>query len=188
MSDDVFANLLPQIPAPFDPIRAQRTLAALGEGPDGCEPRGRARAVLEAMFGNSPFLARAALRERAFLRDLIVRSPQAALETAEAMARAASDAGDMNSAMTSLRCAKRQAAMAIALADIAGLWDVGAVTQALTRFADICVGSALRFARRIEHPGSTLPAHRYLASSVDDASQDILAEFAAAATSAWEER
>jgi glutamate-ammonia-ligase adenylyltransferase len=148
MSDNIFANRSPKIPALFDPIRAQRTLAALGEGPEGYEPPAPARAVLEAMFGNSPYLARLALREHALLRELIAQGPRMALNAAEAMARAASDANDMASAMTTLRRAKRQAALAIALADIAGLWDLGAVTRGLTGFADFCVGGALRFLLR----------------------------------------
>ena len=53
MSDNIFANRSPKIPALFDPIRAQRTLAALGEGPEGYEPPAPARAVLEAMRGRA---------------------------------------------------------------------------------------------------------------------------------------
>ena len=50
--------------------------------------------------------------------------------------------------MAALRTAKRRAALAIALADIAGVWDVDEVTRALTRFADACVQGALRFLLR----------------------------------------
>jgi glutamate-ammonia-ligase adenylyltransferase len=142
------ANPTEHLPKPFDPARAARTLAALAEGADGFEPPPDARALLEAMFGNSPFLARLALRERAFLRELIAQGPDAALDAAEAMARAAAEAKDTTSAMTVLRRAKRQAALAIALADIAGLWDFEAVTRALTGFADVCVSAALRFLLR----------------------------------------
>ena len=47
-----------------------------------------------------------------------------------------------------LRVAKRQAALAIALADIAGLWDLDKVTRELTFFADACVKGAFRFMLR----------------------------------------
>ncbi len=47
------------------------------------------------------------------------------------------------------------------------------------------VGGVLRFARRIEHPGSTLPARAYLSSSLEEAQDEIVAEFAAVATEAW---
>ena len=48
--------------------------------------------------------------------------------------------------MAVLRSAKRRAALAIALADIAGVWTLDEVTRALTDFADACVKGALRFA------------------------------------------
>ncbi len=47
--------------------------------------------------------------------------------------------------MARLRAAKRRAALAIALADIAGIWTLDDVTWALTAFADACVKGALRF-------------------------------------------
>ena len=47
--------------------------------------------------------------------------------------------------MRQLRIAKRQAALAIALADIAGVYPLERVTERLTRFADACVKGALRF-------------------------------------------
>ncbi|HZQ40070.1 MAG TPA: bifunctional [glutamine synthetase] adenylyltransferase/[glutamine synthetase]-adenylyl-L-tyrosine phosphorylase, partial [Rhizomicrobium sp.] len=47
--------------------------------------------------------------------------------------------------MAALRRGKRQAALAIAMADIAGWWPLEQVTGALTRFADAAVKSALRF-------------------------------------------
>jgi len=50
--------------------------------------------------------------------------------------------------MASLRLAKRRAALAIAMADIAGHWDLERVTRALTEFADACVKGALRFMLR----------------------------------------
>ena len=56
--------------------------------------------------------------------------------------------------MRALRRAKREAALLIALADLGGVWDVVATTEALTRFADAAVGAgaalpaAARGARR----------------------------------------
>jgi phage gpG-like protein len=47
------------------------------------------------------------------------------------------------------------------------------------------VGGVLRFARRVEHPGSTIPAHAYLASSLEDSRDEIVAELSNAATEAW---
>ena len=49
-----------------------------------------------------------------------------------------------------LRRAKHEAALLIALADLGGVWDVVATTEALTRFADAAVGAAVRFLLRRE--------------------------------------
>jgi phage gpG-like protein len=57
-------------------------------------------------------------------------------------------------------------------------------TQALA----FLVGGVLRFARRVEHPGSTLPARAYLSSSLAESRDEIVAEFASAATQAWTNR
>jgi glutamate-ammonia-ligase adenylyltransferase len=134
------------LPNPFDPARAARTLAALAE--NGFDPPLERRALLDAMFGNSPFLARLALRERAFLGDLLTQGPEAMRAACEAAAWATADARDMTTAMAGLRRAKRQAALTVAMADIAGLWDLDEVTDALTRLADAAVGGSLRFLLR----------------------------------------
>ncbi|OJU14266.1 MAG: glutamine-synthetase adenylyltransferase, partial [Alphaproteobacteria bacterium 64-11] len=68
----------------------------------------------------------------------------AAIQHAHGAARAQDEA----EAMTLLRVARRRAALAIAMADISGAWDVNQVTAELTRFADACVGAALRFMLR----------------------------------------
>ncbi|HTW36829.1 MAG TPA: bifunctional [glutamine synthetase] adenylyltransferase/[glutamine synthetase]-adenylyl-L-tyrosine phosphorylase [Rhizomicrobium sp.] len=143
---DAFAGFDHPLPRPFDPARAERTLAALAA--EGFTPPPRARAVFAATFGNSPFLARLALREPATLAEIVDAGPHAALERAQAVLRAAEHAEDDVAAMTILRRAKRQVALIVALADVAGLWDVGAVTRALSLFADAAIGAALRFLLR----------------------------------------
>ena len=45
--------------------------------------------------------------------------------------------------MRALRRAKRESALLVALADVGGVWDVVAATEALTRFADAAVSAAL---------------------------------------------
>ena len=138
MADDFAAH--GTLPAPFDPARAKRALAELGfEPPEG------ARAVFAAAFGNSPYLARSAARERDFLRELAAFGPEKLLARIEAEARAIASAETLAIAMSGLRAAKRQAALAIALADIGGLWPLEKVTRALSDFADAAVSGALRF-------------------------------------------
>ena len=48
------------------------------------------------------------------------------------------------------------------------------------------VGATLRFARRVEHPGSTLPARGYLSTSLEEARDEIVAGLTAAVTEAWD--
>lgn len=48
-------------------------------------------------------------------------------------------------------------------------------------------GGAMRFARRLEHPGSVIPERSYLRSSLDEMSDEILAALAATPTEAWED-
>jgi len=134
------------LPRPFDRARAERAFATLED--DGIALGPEPRAILEAVFGNSPYLTRLALRERALLGRLFLEGPQAMFQEAMANAHAASEATDQNDAMAILRRAKRQAALAIALADISGLWNVDRVTLALSEFADAGVKGALRFLLR----------------------------------------
>jgi phage gpG-like protein len=47
------------------------------------------------------------------------------------------------------------------------------------------VGGVLRFARRVEHPGSVIPERSYLHSSLDDMQDEIVAALAEAAAEAW---
>jgi phage gpG-like protein len=47
-------------------------------------------------------------------------------------------------------------------------------------------GGAQVFARRVEHPGSLIPARSYLRSSLDDMRDEIVAALAEAVTETWE--
>ncbi len=136
---------MPRVPPlPFDPARAARTLEALAEK-GFASPDAPARQLLEGAFGNSGYLARLALRDHETLAQYFSEGPRAILESAAGQALAAAEAEDEAKAMLALRVAKRQTALAVALADIAGDWDLDAVTAALSGFADAAVRGALRF-------------------------------------------
>jgi glutamate-ammonia-ligase adenylyltransferase len=137
-----------KIPAPFDAARAERILAALAEGEDGFVPPPAQAEVLAGAFGNSPFLSRLALRDRAFLRSALTRPPQSVLEEIGAELRSIPAGSEIGIAMQVLRRAKREAALTIALADIGGVWGLQEVTHALSNFADACIGASLRFLLR----------------------------------------
>jgi len=139
-------------PAPFDPARAARVKEALAEqGFASDEP------LLDAVFGNSAFLGRLALRETGALGEYFAAGPETVLNAAILLARAVARAASEAQAMKELRTAKRRAALAIALADIAGTWDVNRVTAELTRFADACVSGALRFLLTAEAARAGVP-------------------------------
>jgi glutamate-ammonia-ligase adenylyltransferase len=137
-------------PDAFDPERVARVKAALAEqGFASEEP------LLDAVFGNSPFLGRLAQREPGALAEYFAAGPQTVVNAAMLLAEAAAHAGSEAQAMKELRTARRRAALAIAMADIEGRWEVEKVTAELTRFADACVRGALRFllATQAAHSG-----------------------------------
>ena len=100
-------------------------------------------ALLDALFGNSPYLAETALQNPTFMTDLWRDGPDAvvtrlAAELAEARA-AARDGAKPDAVAATLRRLKRQQALAIAVADIAGVWPLEKITGALSAFADGCL-------------------------------------------------
>jgi glutamate-ammonia-ligase adenylyltransferase len=110
-----------------------RTLA---DEPDG-------RALLEALFANSPFLGDSALADMAGLRDLLERGPDAVLADQIARVQREADTDDLDTCMRVLRQCRRRTALGAALADITGTWDLDQVTRALSDFADSAVDTAL---------------------------------------------
>jgi [glutamine synthetase] adenylyltransferase / [glutamine synthetase]-adenylyl-L-tyrosine phosphorylase len=94
--------------------------------------------LLAALFGNSPFLTHSALREPDLLRRLVQQGADATF--AEVLAGLNRDlagaTADRASLMHILRIAKRRVALIVAIADIAGWWDLAQVTGALSDFAD----------------------------------------------------
>jgi glutamate-ammonia-ligase adenylyltransferase len=134
-------------PLPFEPARAARILEALAER--GFSPPGAAaRVLLEGAFGNSPYLGRLALREPDILRAFFAEGAAAIAARATDAALGVSQAADEAEAMRTLRIAKRQLALGVALADIEGRWSLLEVTGALSDFADAAVRGALRFLLR----------------------------------------
>jgi glutamate-ammonia-ligase adenylyltransferase len=147
-------------PAPADPAQAIRGLERWNEAdhpnPDlGVFARSLieyppGKAMLESVFGNSPFLTQCCLREVAFLRSILERGPDATFaELLDALNQQCRDADgdaamDTASLMRALRVAKRRAALLIGLADIADRWPLGRVTAALSELADVTLAVAIR--------------------------------------------
>jgi glutamate-ammonia-ligase adenylyltransferase len=98
-----------------------------------------ARDLLAGTAGCSGYLNGLMRREADWLREALARPPEATL-AAVLDAIAAGPAEDL---AANLRTAKRRAALLIALADLGGVWDLAAVTGALTDLADRAVQAAL---------------------------------------------
>jgi [glutamine synthetase] adenylyltransferase / [glutamine synthetase]-adenylyl-L-tyrosine phosphorylase len=76
---------------------------------------------------------------------LVTSDPDKALAMLFAEAkRATNTARSQDALMRTLRRAKAEAALLIALADIGGVWPVARVTRALTELADLALGAAVR--------------------------------------------
>ena len=110
----------------------------------GLEHDPAGRAMLACLFGASPFLSDCLFREPEFLRRLWEEGPDACV----AASLAALDGVPLTAADTvaepRLRIERRRVALATAIADIGGLWDLEQVTGALSDLADRSTALALR--------------------------------------------
>ncbi|MBV8889712.1 MAG: bifunctional [glutamine synthetase] adenylyltransferase/[glutamine synthetase]-adenylyl-L-tyrosine phosphorylase [Alphaproteobacteria bacterium] len=101
--------------------------------------------LLAAIFGNSPFLSRAAIKEWAFLTRLVGDGPDPLFaELITAVQQTEQGGEDRAALMRRLRIAKRQMALLTAAADLAGAWSLDKQMAGLTRFAEVAVDAGLR--------------------------------------------
>ena len=102
-------------------------------------------ALLDALFGNSPYLTETALQSPTFMTDLWRRGPDAVqvdlLAELEAVRTSAHNGAPPASVATSLRRLKRRVALNVAVADIADAWPLDKVTGELSAFASGCLGA-----------------------------------------------
>jgi glutamate-ammonia-ligase adenylyltransferase len=142
-------------PRPADPAAVQVGLERLAEQAARCPDQEAAtfareyvedaagRTLLEAVFGNSPFLTQALISDLPFARHLFTDGYDTAFEAElDAIRTELAAERDMPRLMARLRVAKRRVALLTAVADMAGAWDLARVTGALSRFAE----TALRLA------------------------------------------
>ncbi|HXV23781.1 MAG TPA: bifunctional [glutamine synthetase] adenylyltransferase/[glutamine synthetase]-adenylyl-L-tyrosine phosphorylase [Alphaproteobacteria bacterium] len=142
-----------RLPRPGEPDRAQRMLARwLERAADEPEDiASAAQALLEqplpnrlltGLFGSSPFLGNLLVEELAFATKVFWEGP------GPAIARALSELGtngvglEEAALMRALRLARRRVALGVAIADMAGDWDLARLTGTLSSFAE----QALRLA------------------------------------------
>jgi [glutamine synthetase] adenylyltransferase / [glutamine synthetase]-adenylyl-L-tyrosine phosphorylase len=121
-----------------DSSDAGETMRAVASDPAG-------KAVLEAIFGNSPYLGQLLVRNPEIAVKALHRGPDDVFQ--EIIDQLHADLADADSAeklMPGLRQAKNRAALLIALADIADIWPVGRVTRALSDLADVSLNLTVR--------------------------------------------
>jgi glutamate-ammonia-ligase adenylyltransferase len=146
------AERLSDAPVLASPAQARLRLASLvaqdeAVGLDAIVAERPAGDLLLGLADHSPYLWSLASEDPARLVRLLRAPPEASLQAVIEALAARRDA-DEGVVMQALRRAKREAALLIALADIGGVWDLAATTEALTRFADAGVSAALGFLLR----------------------------------------
>jgi glutamate-ammonia-ligase adenylyltransferase len=146
------AERLVTAPRLASPAAARRRLASLTQAPEAAAlahllTNERVRDLLLGLADHSPYLWSLATDEPARLARLLSHPPDESLRALIAALAARRDESEAE-LMRALRLAKRCSALLIALADLGGLWDVVATTEALTRFADAALAAALAFLLR----------------------------------------
>ena len=135
-------------PRPFDPDKGAEVRALFPE------VDGRMAELLEGTGGSSPYLAGLMAKEADWLRGAL-EAPRATL-SAEGARLQGLDPLDP-SLGSELRRGKRRMALIVALADLSGAWRLEEVTGALTDFADLSAGVALRAGLAAELKRKKLP-------------------------------
>lgn len=156
MTDLAFLDALEALPAPGRPERvdlgfqhwAERIARiedpALADFARRLPEDARGRRLLEAVFGNSPFLTHCVLSDIAFLARLLSRDPTAVLgEVLNGLKRELAETADLSRAMAELRIARRRVALLTGLADCGGAWKLEEILAALSDFADTALDAAL---------------------------------------------
>jgi len=99
--------------------------------------------LLDAVFGNSPFLTWCALGDPAFTLNLLSKGPDWGFEsTLKTLTDKRKETLNDASAARELRIAKRRVALSIAIADISNTWELEKVIQSISEFADTALSLA----------------------------------------------
>jgi len=134
---------------PCGPVYDAKAAARVREGLAETPRLAAAWPALAPVFGASPYLAGLARSDPKRLDGLLAADPDARLADILARTAAAGEAG-YDAAKAELRRLKAELHLLTALADLGGVWDLDAVTGALTRFADAALGASLAVAARAE--------------------------------------
>ncbi len=135
---------LPKASRPSDASYCLEKLAEISGFPSFFEEP--ARALITAVAGNSPYLARLIVKYPRVLLAYLELGPDAAwhamMERIDAISLSEMSQSEL---ARHLRLLKAESALTIALADISGQWKLMQVTAALSQFGETAVRMALRF-------------------------------------------
>ncbi len=131
-----------RLPRPHDPGRQAVAWTRWSEKAE--RPADPAEtALLDALFGNSPYLTETVLQDPDFVTDLWRHGPAFILtrlaSELHALRATARDGALPAAIATALRRLKRRVALAVAVADIAEVWTLEKITGALSDFASGCL-------------------------------------------------
>jgi glutamate-ammonia-ligase adenylyltransferase len=146
-------------PEAADPAAADRLVerfSALGAAEAALAAQPAVAAMLRAIGGNSSFLADLAVRESATVARYAAEGPAPVVDAAMAELAAVPPASARRQVAAALRQARRRIALAVALADIGGVWQLAEVTGALSRFAEAALGLATAHLLRAGHDAGAL--------------------------------
>ena len=131
--------------------RALESLAADAQTHGWSETLATASHALRPVFAAAPYLTTLAVRRPARLRTILESDPDILLEAILAETREVETHGEgPDTAKQRLRRLKGDVHLLTALADLGGVWDLDALTSALTRFADAALRASLAVVARSE--------------------------------------
>ncbi len=142
---------LVDLPQPADRERAERgrlswleaaQSSGIGDQAADVTDSPAGAALMNAAFGNSPYLARSLERRPHLLIDWVARGPDFVIDAAFA-SLLDNRLERPDAMMRLLRLARRDVAVAVALADVANVWPLFRITGALSDFAGLAIDSAL---------------------------------------------
>ncbi len=156
-------------PAPADPAAALRLaerFAALGGAEAALAAQPGGGAMLAALGGGSPYLSDLLLREHAATLAMAAAGPAEVAAGALAALQNIHPAAPRAEVSRAMRQAKRQVALAAAVADIGGIWGQVRVTAVLSDLAEATLRLAVDHLVRAAHgageitlPDPAQPAH-----------------------------
>ena len=149
-------DLIAALQPPSDPELVGRMLDDLREKAAGAGGRDvealmsfidtddASRQLVTLIAGSSPYLRRLIEQNPGFALQCLCTAPGRTLEDiVDATRRTAAESETEAALMTALRRQKAHSALAIAMADISGAWDLKQTTGALSDFADAAVSAAV---------------------------------------------